>query len=75
MLLPLTHSPAVDYSLFIMEPVEISMEKKETSPAELRQSFPTPIFSLLISVFWFLSSGGSPLEKCRGTSYIGVFRL
>ena len=73
MLLPQTHSPAVDYSLFIMETVEMSMEK-ETSPAGLRRSFPPPIFSLLISIFWFLSCGGSPLEKRRGTSYIGVFR-
>ena len=32
MLLPQTHSPEVDYSLFIMETVEMSMEKKETSP-------------------------------------------
>ena len=55
MLLPQTHSPTVDYSLFIMETVEMSMEKKETSPVGLRQSFPPPIFSLLISVFWFLS--------------------
>ena len=51
MLLPQTHSPAVDYSLFIMETVEMSMEKVETSPAGLRRSFPPPIFSLLISVF------------------------
>ena len=74
MLLPQTHSPEVDYSLFIMETVEMSMEKKETSLAGLRRSFPPPIFSLLISVFWFLSCGGPPLEKRRGTSYIGVFR-
>ena len=53
MLLPQTHSPAVDYSLFIMETVEMSMEKVETSPAGLRRSFPPPIFSLLISVSVF----------------------
>ena len=78
MLLPQTHSPAVDYSLFIMETVEMSMEmsmeKVEASPAGLRQSFPPPIFSLLISVFWFFSCGGSLLKKHQGTSYIGVFR-
>ena len=60
MLLPQTHSPVVDYSLFIMETVEMSMEKVEASPAWLCRSFPPPIFSLLISVFWFLSCGGSP---------------
>ena len=53
MLLPQTHSPEVDYSLFIMETVEMSMEKKEASPAVLRQSFPPPICSLLVSVSCF----------------------
>ena len=53
MLLPQTHSPEVDYSLFIMETVEMSMEKKETSPAVLRRSFPPPICSLLVSVSCF----------------------
>ena len=66
MLLPQTHGPEVDYSLFIMETVEMSMEKVETSPAELRRSFPPPIFSLLISVFWFLSCGGSLWKNVRG---------
>ena len=56
MLLPQTHSPAVDYSLFIMETVEMLMEKKETSPAGLRRSFPPPICSLLVFV-----SGLSPV--------------
>ena len=59
MLLPQTHSPEVDYSLFIMETVEMSMEKKETSPAALRRSFPPPICSswslFLISLEWRLS--------------------
>ena len=50
MLLPQTHSPAVDYSLFIMETVEMSMEKKETPPAAFRRSFPPPICSFLVSV-------------------------
>ena len=55
MLLPQTHSPEVDYSLFIMETMEMSMEMKETSSAGLRRSFPPPIFSLLISVSGFSS--------------------
>ena len=53
MLLPQTHSPEVDYSLFILETVEMSMEKKETSPAGLRWSFPPPIWSFLVSVSCF----------------------
>ena len=53
MLLPQTHSQEVDYSLFIMETVEMSMEKKETSPAGLRRSFTPPICNLLVSVSCF----------------------
>ena len=53
MLLPQTHSPEVDYSLFIMETVEMLMEKKETSPAALRRGFPPPICSLLVFVSCF----------------------
>ena len=53
MLLQQTHSPEVDYSLFIMETVEMSMEKMETSPAGLRRSFPPPICSLPVSVSCF----------------------
>ena len=77
MLLPQTHSPEVDYSLFIMDTVEMSMEKKETSPAALRRSFPPPICSLLQPpglCFLFLSCGGSPFEERRGALYIGFFR-
>ena len=66
MLLPQTHSPEVDYSLFIMETVEMSMEKKESSPAGLSWSFPPLIFSLLISVFWFLSCGDSLWKNVGG---------
>ena len=73
MLLPQTHSPEVDYSLFIMEMVEMSMEKKVTSPAGLRQSFPLQSAASW-SLFLFLSCGGSLCEKRRRALYIGVFR-
>ena len=74
MLLLQTHSPEVDYSLFIMETVEMSMEKKETSPVGLRRSFPPPIFSLLVSVSCFSRVAALPSKKRRGTLYLGVFR-
>ena len=45
MLLPQTHSPEVDYSLFMMEMVEMSMQKMETTPAAPHRSFPPPICS------------------------------
>ena len=66
MLLPQTHSPEVDYSLFIMETVEMSMEKKETSPAGLHRSFPLPICSLLVSVSGFSSVAALPSKNVRG---------
>ena len=66
MLLAQTHSPEVDYSLFIMETVEMSMEKNETSPAGLRQSFPTPICSLLVSVSGFSRVAALPSKNVRG---------
>ena len=43
MLLPQTHSPEVEYSLFIMETVETLLGEVETTPAVLRRSFPPPI--------------------------------
>ena len=66
MLLPQTHSPAVDYSLFIMEMVEISMEKVETSPTGLRRSFPPPICSLLVSVSCFFRVVALPSKNVGG---------
>ena len=69
MLLPQTHSPEVDYSFFIMETVEMSMEKKETSPAGLRQSFPPPICNLMVYVSCFFRVAALP-SKTVGGSFI-----
>ena len=69
MLLPQTHSPEVDYSLFIMETVEMSMEKKETSPAVPRRSCPPTICSLLVSVSCFFR-GAALLSKNVGGLFI-----
>ena len=66
MLLPQTHSPEVDYSLFIMETVEMSMEKKEISPAWLRRSFPPPTCSLLVSDSCFSRMVALPLKNVGG---------
>ena len=66
MLLPQTHSPEVDYSLFIMETGERSMEKKETSPAALHRSFPPPICSLLVSVSCFSCVAALPPKNIGG---------
>ena len=66
MLLRQTHSPEVDYSLFIMETVKMSMEKKETSSAALRRSFPSPIYSLLVSVSCFSRVVALPSKNVGG---------
>ena len=57
------HKPkvqGVDYSLFIMETVEKSLEKMETTPAAPRQSFPlqsaAPDLCFGVSVFSAASS-------------------
>ena len=56
MLLPQTHSPEVDYSLFMVETVEMSMEMKETTPAAPRRSFPlqsaAPDLRFRVFVIW-----------------------
>ena len=71
MLFPQTHSPEVDYSLFMMETVEMSMEKKEISPAAPRRSFPPPICSSLVSVSGF-SRVAAPISKnAEGSLYRG----
>ena len=72
MLLPQTHSPEVDYSLFIMETMEMSLGEMETTLAALRRSFPPPICSSR-SLFWcFCVSAGLFLGKHRGTIFIVI---
>ena len=61
----------MDYSLFIMETVEKSLEKMETTPAAPRRSFPPPICNSR-SLFWCFC--GAPSRERRGTFFIGVFR-
>ena len=65
-LLPQTHSPVVDYSLFIMETVEMSLGEMETPPAVPRWRFPlqsaAPGLCFGVSVF----RRRSPLENFGG---------
>ena len=63
----------MDYSLFIMETVEKSLEKMETTPEVLHRSFPPPIGSPR-SLFRFLCFCGAPSRERRGIIFIGVFR-
>jgi len=70
-LLPQTHSPGVDYSLFIMESMEMSLEEVETSPAAPRRSFPPPIYS---SCSLFRCFCGAPFRRASGTIFIVGFR-
>ena len=73
-LLPQTHIPGVDYSLFIMETVEMSLGVMATTPAAPRRSFPPPICSSS-SLFWcFCVSTALPSGKHRGAIFIVGFR-
>ena len=73
-LLPQTHTPGVDYSLFIMETVEMLLEKMETMSAAPCRSFPPPICSSS-SLFWcFCVSAALSSGKRRGTIFIVGFR-
>ena len=69
-LLPQTHCPGVDYSLFIMETVEISLGVMETTPAALRRSFPPPICS---TSSLFRCFGGALLWKTSGDYFYSHF--
>ena len=66
MLLPQTHSPEVDYSLFMMVMVEMSMEKMETTPAAPRRSFPPPICSSRSSFSCFCDMASLVFENAVG---------
>ena len=71
------HKPkvqGVDYSTFIMETVEKSSEKMETTPAAPRRSFPPPICSSRSLFRGFCVSAALPSGKHRGTIFIVVFR-
>ena len=74
MLLPQTHCPEVDYSLFIMETVEMSLGEMETTSGVPRQSFPPPICSSRSLFRCFCVSAVLFFGKRRGTIFIVVFR-
>ena len=73
-LLPQTHSSRLDYSLFIMETVEKSLDKMETTPAAPRWSFPPPICNSMSLFLGFYVSAALPSERRRETIFIVVFR-
>ena len=64
----------MDYSLFIMETVEKSLEEMETTPAAPRRSFPPPIYNSRSLFRGFCVFGGLPSERRRETIFIVVFR-
>ena len=71
-LLPQTHSPGVDYSLFIMETVEKSLEKMKTTPAAPRRSFPPPIYNSRSLFRGFCVSAALLSEGHRGLFLLSV---
>ena len=64
----------MDYSLFIMETVEMSLGVMETTPTTPRRSLTPPICSTS-SLFWcFYVLAALPSGKRRGTIFIVIFR-
>ena len=64
----------MDYSLFIMETVEMLLGKKETTPAAPRRSFPPPICSSSSLFRCFRVLTVLPSGKHQGTIFIVVLR-
>ena len=64
----------MDYSFFIMETVEKSLKKMDTTPAAPRRSFAPPICNSRSLFRGFCVSAAVPSESRRGTIFIVVFR-
>ena len=67
-------APMRDYSLLIMETVEMSLGEMETTPAAPLRSFPPSICSSRSLFRGFCVSAAFPSGKRRGTIFIVVFR-
>jgi hypothetical protein len=65
-LLPQTHSPEVDYSLFIMVAVLVMSERLEKPPGATLAMFPPPNFARTASVSLFHVSPPPPQENTSG---------
>jgi hypothetical protein len=72
-LLPQTHSPEVDYSLFIMVAVLGMLERLEKRLGATLAAFPPPIFTGTTFVLCF-SATSSRERLGGGVLYIGFFR-
>jgi hypothetical protein len=73
-LLPQTHSPEVDYSLFIAVMMVLTSERVEKRPRMTPTVFPPPIFAGIASVSVFHVPLPPPDGDHRGSLYIGIFR-
>jgi hypothetical protein len=59
-LLPQTHSPEMDYSLFIMMAVLVMSERFEKRPGMALAALHPPIFACTTSISWFRVSLAPP---------------
>jgi hypothetical protein len=73
-LLPQTHSPEDDYSLFMAVSMVLMSEKLEKRPGATPAAFPPPIFVGTTSVYVFHVSPPPPLGNTEGSLYIVVSR-
>jgi hypothetical protein len=72
-LLPQTHSPGVYYSLFIMEMMEILLERLEVRVdgvlAPFALQFPLDLLCFMFMLLWYVV-----LQDCKPNVYIGSLR-
>jgi hypothetical protein len=69
-----THSPEVDYSLFMAVSMVLMSERLEKHPRATPVAFSPPIFTRTTFVFVFRVFPPPPLGNAKGGLYIGVFR-
>jgi hypothetical protein len=74
-LLSQTHSPEVDYSLFIMLAVLVMSERFEKRPGMALAVLPPSIFACTAFISWFRVSLSPPRGNASGGIYIALFRL
>jgi hypothetical protein len=61
-----THSPKVDYSLFIMVAVLVMLERLDKRPGATPAELPPPIFAGTASISWFHISTQPLCENASG---------
>jgi hypothetical protein len=71
--LPPTHSPEVDYSLFMVVMMVLTSERVEKRPGATPAAFPSPIFAGIASIYVFRVSPPLLIAIVEGESIYRLF--